>query len=113
MRFTMFGVGMCLVTNAVAQQSPFAARLSAEIKPHGQAYVACAIQHVQQRARAEPGTAFEQHGLSIRPACGGHIEQIYQTPFGMVKRAKRPPFGSVPHIPNFSRVCDRLLMRPT
>lgn len=76
MRFGIFLVALAIASGASAQQSPLAQRLSAEIKPYGQAYVACAVQHIQRRAASNPASVFEQHEGSIRPACGGHIDQI-------------------------------------
>src|SRR5215210_4956893 len=38
--------------------------------------MACALQHIQRVATANPSTAFEQHEVSIRPACGAHVNQI-------------------------------------
>jgi hypothetical protein len=82
MRVFVFWVAVCLTNSALAQSSPslspvrVSPQLSAEIGPHGRTYMACALQHIQRVATANPSTAFEQHELSIRPACGAHVNQI-------------------------------------
>ena len=82
MRVFVFWVAVCLTNSALAQSTPalspvrVSPQLSAEIGPHGRTYMACALQHIQRVATANPSTAFEQHEVSIRPACGAHINQI-------------------------------------
>jgi hypothetical protein len=51
-------------------------RLLAEIRPSYQAYEACALQHIRSIGAARPTSTFEQNEASIRPACGGYIDQV-------------------------------------
>src|SRR4051794_13698527 len=81
MRVVGLALAVCLTGSALAQGMPAARirvtpQLSAEIAPLGQKYTACALQHIQRVATANPSSVFEQHEFSIRSPCGVHVDQI-------------------------------------
>jgi hypothetical protein len=44
------------------------------IKPHFEAYLSCAVRHLDNRAKSNPERTFSQVEASLRPACGIHID---------------------------------------
>ncbi len=45
------------------------------VKPHLTAYGSCAKQHIAQIAQKEPASSFDRIEISLRPACGIHIDR--------------------------------------
>jgi hypothetical protein len=45
-----------------------------QLRPHVQAFEACAISHLRSRAAAQPSQSFEDQEPSIQPACSAHVE---------------------------------------
>ena len=119
MRVFVFWVAVCLTNSALAQSTPslspvrVSPQLSAEIGPHGRTYMACALQHIQRVATANPSTAFEQHEVSIRPACGAHVNRSRSRLFVMgTHRRMRISGSEMPTRPSDLSSSERLLPRP-